>query len=80
MERELIVYSEARKQFRVNDIWLDMTPTESRLWEFLFRHIGQLVTYEEAIAEVWGADYLGNYSAGPRDKVLVTLRVPQRQP
>lgn len=71
----MITYSEHRKQFNVNGVWLETTPLESKLWEYLFRHIGELVTYDEVIREVWGENY--SHTPIPKsrhDKVLPTLR------
>jgi two-component system, OmpR family, copper resistance phosphate regulon response regulator CusR len=47
----------ARRQARVGDTVADLTDREFRLLHFLMEHVGQVISRERLLAEVWGYDF-----------------------
>jgi DNA-binding response OmpR family regulator len=54
----------ARRQARVGDTVADLSDREFRLLHFLMRHVGEVVSRERLLAEVWG------YGFDPRSNVV----------
>ncbi len=46
-----------RRQVRVDDEAIHLTPTEFRLLSYLVRHKGQVLPHKDLLTEVWGATY-----------------------
>jgi two-component system, OmpR family, copper resistance phosphate regulon response regulator CusR len=47
----------ARRQARVGDTVADLSDREFRLLHFLMQHVGQVVSRERLLSEVWGYDF-----------------------
>jgi DNA-binding response OmpR family regulator len=47
----------SRQQVTVNDVLIDLTPTEFRLLACLVQRNGQVVPHRELLTEVWGPEY-----------------------
>jgi DNA-binding response OmpR family regulator len=47
----------ARRQARVGDSVADLSDREFRLLHFLMEHVGQVISRERLLAEVWGYDF-----------------------
>ena len=47
----------ARRQARVGDTVADLSDREFRLLHFLMDHVGQVISRERLLAEVWGYDF-----------------------
>jgi len=47
----------ARRQARVGDTVADLSDREFRLLHFLMEHVGEVVSRERLLAEVWGYDF-----------------------
>ncbi|HTC72491.1 MAG TPA: response regulator transcription factor [Solirubrobacteraceae bacterium] len=47
----------ARRQARVGDVVADLSDREFRLLHFLLSHVGELVSRERLLSEVWGYDF-----------------------
>ena len=47
----------ARRQARVGDTVADLSDREFRLLHFLMEHVGQVISRERLLAEVWGYDF-----------------------
>ena len=47
----------ARRQARVGDTVADLSDREFRLLHFLMRHVGQVISRERLLSEVWGYDF-----------------------
>jgi DNA-binding response OmpR family regulator len=47
----------ARRQARVGDVVADLSDREFRLLHFLLAHVGQVVSRERLLSEVWGYDF-----------------------
>ncbi|HUA49754.1 MAG TPA: response regulator transcription factor [Solirubrobacteraceae bacterium] len=52
-----LVLDLARRQARVGDKVADLSDREFRLLHFLMQHVGQVVSRERLLAEVWGYDF-----------------------
>ena len=52
-----LVLDLARRQARVGDKLADLSDREFRLLHFLMQHVGQVVSRERLLAEVWGYDF-----------------------
>jgi DNA-binding response OmpR family regulator len=52
-----LVLDLARRQARVGDRVADLSDREFRLLHFLMQHVGQVVSRERLLAEVWGYDF-----------------------
>lgn len=52
-----VVLDLARRQARVGDRVADLSDREFRLLHFLMQHVGQVVSRERLLAEVWGYDF-----------------------
>lgn len=52
-----LVLDLARRQARVADTVADLSDREFRLLHFLMEHVGQVVSRERLLAEVWGYDF-----------------------
>jgi two-component system KDP operon response regulator KdpE len=65
----------ARRQVRIGDQELRLTPTEFRLLTTLVKHAGKVLTHRQLLKEVWGPDsvdethYLRVYMAQLRQKL-----------
>jgi DNA-binding response OmpR family regulator len=49
----------ARRAVRLNGSPVELTPIEYRLLAYLARHTGQVLTHEQILRHVWGAEYGG---------------------
>jgi two-component system KDP operon response regulator KdpE len=49
----------AERRVTVDGAVVTLTPTEYRILTYLARHAGQVLTHEQILAEVWGAEYGG---------------------
>jgi two-component system KDP operon response regulator KdpE len=64
-----------RHQIIINDKPVKSGPTEFRLLRYLVRNAGKVLTYDQLLANVWGAEYRGNidivhvYISRLRDKI-----------
>jgi two-component system KDP operon response regulator KdpE len=47
----------AKRQVKVNDIPITLTPTEYNILRFLVLHAGKVLTHQQLITEVWGGNY-----------------------
>lgn len=52
-----LVLDLARRQARVGDTVADLSDREFRLLHFLMQHVGQVVSRERLLSEVWGYDF-----------------------
>jgi DNA-binding response OmpR family regulator len=52
-----LVLDLAGRQARVGDKVADLSDREFRLLHFLMQHVGQVVSRERLLAEVWGYDF-----------------------
>jgi DNA-binding response OmpR family regulator len=63
-----------RRQARVGDVVADLSDREFRLLHFLMLHVGQVVSRQRLLSEVWGFDF------DPRSNVVdVCVRRLRRQ-
>ncbi len=49
-----LVLDLARRQARVGDVVADLSDREFRLLHFLLLHVGEVVSRERLLSEVWG--------------------------
>jgi two-component system, OmpR family, copper resistance phosphate regulon response regulator CusR len=52
-----LVLDLARRQARVGDTVADLSDREFRLLHFLLRHVGEVISRERLLSEVWGYDF-----------------------
>ena len=52
-----LVLDLARRQARVGDVAADLSDREFRLLHFLLAHVGEVVSRERLLSEVWGYDF-----------------------
>jgi DNA-binding response OmpR family regulator len=52
-----LVLDVARRQARVGDTVVDLSDREFRLLHFLMAHVGEVVSRERLLSEVWGYDF-----------------------
>ncbi len=52
-----LVLDLARRQARVGDVVADLSDREFRLLHFLLAHVGEVVSRERLLSEVWGYDF-----------------------
>ena len=52
-----LVLDLARRQARVGDTVADLSDREFRLLYFLMQHVGQVISRERLLSEVWGFDF-----------------------
>jgi two-component system copper resistance phosphate regulon response regulator CusR len=52
-----LVLDLARRQARVGDVVADLSDREFRLLHFLLSHVGEVVSRERLLSEVWGYDF-----------------------
>jgi two-component system KDP operon response regulator KdpE len=49
-----------KREVRVNDCQITLTPTEYNILRTLITHAGKVLTHQQLIKEVWGGDYEAN--------------------
>ncbi len=52
-----LVLDLARRQARVGDTVADLSDREFRLLHFLMQHVGEVISRERLLSEVWGYDF-----------------------
>jgi len=52
-----LVLDLARRQARVGDVVADLSDREFRLLHFLLAHVGEVVSRERLLSEIWGYDF-----------------------
>lgn len=52
-----LVLDLARRQARVGDVVADLSDREFRLLHFLLAHVGEVISRERLLSEVWGYDF-----------------------
>jgi DNA-binding response OmpR family regulator len=50
----------ARREVRIDDRPLALTPTEFRLLCCFIRHLGEVLSHDQLLTQVWGPDYVGS--------------------
>jgi DNA-binding response OmpR family regulator len=50
----------ARREVRMDGRPLTLTPTEFRLLSYFIRHVGEVLSHEQLLTQVWGPDYAGS--------------------
>jgi DNA-binding response OmpR family regulator len=48
-----------QRQVQIDGLRVDLTPIEYQILAYLARHVGQVLTHEQILAEVWGEEYAG---------------------
>lgn len=53
----MIIYSQTRRAFRVNDIWLTLSPNEDKVFRYLLDKVGCLVSREELCDLIFASNW-----------------------
>jgi two-component system, OmpR family, copper resistance phosphate regulon response regulator CusR len=74
LQAGILALDVARRQARVGEIVADLPDREFRLLHFLMLHVGEVVSRQRLLSEVWGFDF------DPRSNVVdVCVRRLRRQ-
>jgi len=75
---EVLRYEEKLLTFFLKDQPLDLTPSQFRLLQYLYRHAGQVCTRESCAKAIWQDEYLPEMETDNLDKVIHSLRARLR--
>ena len=54
-----LVIDLAKRHVTVHNNSVDLTPTEYNILTYLAQHVGQVLTHDQILSQVWGAEYSG---------------------
>jgi len=79
-----LVIDLTRREVRLNDEPISLTPTEFRVLSCFTNHVGEVLPHDRILTHVWGPDYLGSrdilklYVHNLRQKLESNPKQPQR--
>jgi two-component system, OmpR family, KDP operon response regulator KdpE len=56
-QNDALMVDFARREVRINDSPVTLTPTEYNILKILINHAGKVLTHQQLIREVWGGNY-----------------------